>query len=142
MWMPESDEERLKIVPLHYESKHFFIPMQEMPPAWGGLNPYEMAQKKKTVPPRDERLEKMGDPKPPKMGKVAPTKIDVPPVDDLLEQLKKVTAPLERCTVDCQCLPCQQGRCDGCHVERVRDNPDRDVVRAAVTQYRGVLYGR
>ena len=91
------------------------------------------------VPPREERYEEMGDPKPPKMGKLTPTKIEIPEVDDLLEKLKKVTAPLEfaKCHVGCRCLPCRQGACNGCHVERHRDNPDRDLVRRLVAEHRG-----
>ena len=91
------------------------------------------------VPPRDERYEEMGDPKPPKMGKLTPTKIEIPEVDDLLEKLKKVTAPMEfsKCHVNCRCLPCRQGACNGCHVERHRDNPDRALVRQLVSEYRG-----
>jgi hypothetical protein len=91
------------------------------------------------VPPRAERYEEMGDPKAPKMGKITPTEIEIPEVDDLLEQLKKVTAPLEfaKCYVNCRCLPCRQGACDGCHVERHRDNPDRGLVRQLVAEYRG-----
>ena len=92
------------------------------------------------VPPRDERYEEMGDPKPPKMGKLTPTKIEIPDVDDLLEKMKKITtAPQDFtwCNVQCRCLPCQQGHCEGCHVERHRDNPDRSLVRQLVAQYRG-----
>ena len=92
------------------------------------------------VPPRAERYEEMGDPKPPKMGKLTPTKIEIPEVDDLLEKLKKVTTAgqeFSKCTANCKCLPCLQGVCDGCHVERLRDHPDRALVREAVGQYRG-----
>jgi hypothetical protein len=91
------------------------------------------------VPPRVERYEEMGDPKPPKMGKITPTKIEIPEVDDLLDKLKKVTAgqDFSKCTANCRCLPCLQGACDGCHVERHRDNPDRALVRQLVSHYRG-----
>lgn len=91
------------------------------------------------VPPRAERYEEMGDPKPPKMGKITPTKIEIPEVDDLLEKLKKVTAPMElvKCGVGCRCLPCLQGACSGCHVERHRYDADRTLVQQLVAQYRG-----
>jgi len=39
------------------------------------------------VPPREERMEKIGDPKPPKMGSVTPKAVKVPEVDDLLKQM-------------------------------------------------------
>jgi hypothetical protein len=91
------------------------------------------------VPPRAERYEEMGDPKPPKMGKISPTKIEIPEVDDLLEKMKKLSAgqDFSKCTANCRCLPCLQGACDGCHVERHRDNPDRALVRQLVSHYRG-----
>jgi hypothetical protein len=90
------------------------------------------------VPPRVERYEDMGDPKPPKMGKITPTTIEIPVVDDLLEELKKTCATeFDKCWVNCKCLPCQQGKCGGCHVERLRAHPDRELVRQTVAQYRG-----
>lgn len=58
----------------------------------------ELDNSKKIIPEREERIENMGKPKPPKMGKISPGKkpgkkeyIHVPKVDDLLEQLKKIT---------------------------------------------------
>jgi hypothetical protein len=116
------------------------------------IMPKQKQVEKIIVPPRAERYEEMGDPKPPKMGKITPIKIEIPDVDDLLEKMKKVTAPdlrtigftieevyteFGKCHVGCRCLPCLQGACGGCHVERHRDNPDRDLVRALVAQYRG-----
>jgi len=59
-----------------------------------GFGPWMGKQTKKVVvPPREERLEKIGDPKPPKMGKLAPRKVEVPKVEDLLDKLKRVTSP-------------------------------------------------
>jgi hypothetical protein len=110
---------------------------------------------KKIVPPREERLERIGDPKAPKMGGVTPKKVELPEVDDLLDKLKKVTAPFSagfitfdlcaetfdhsHCHVNCKCPPCLAGFCSLCTVEALRNEP-QDVVRAAVTQYRGVVF--
>ena len=124
---------------------------------------YEMRKQtpKIEVPPREERLDQMGDPKPPKMGGITPTKVELPEVDDLLEKLKKVTAPLlvpmltpdwkfigfdvahekdhSHCHVNCKCPPCLAGYCSRCDVEARRDDVDRTAVRALVAEYRGAV---
>ena len=129
------DWKKVRIVPLPYRNPSHFIPIQEMPPAWGGYNPYEDMGKqiqKTEVPPRDERLEQMGDPKPPKMGGITPTSIDLPDVDDLLEKMNKVVpkkklrlsdtfkaefisfdleTEFSRCSIGCPCDPCRRGEC-------------------------------
>lgn len=92
----------------------------------------------KIVPPREERWEKIGKPKPPKMGNVNPTTISVPAVDDLLKQLEKVT-PKKDCTHNCNCGPCDRGNCAGCLVDAVR-NSDLSTIREAVKKYRGNIY--
>jgi hypothetical protein len=115
---------------------------------------------KTVVPSREERMEKIGDPKTPKMGKITPKKIEVPEVDDLLDKLKQAAPPPvvrevwnfpaqfvsfdlaapvsgNRCNVNCQCAPCRRGDCGDCYVDRQR-NSDRDTVRAFVAKYRGV----
>ena len=57
-----------------------------------GLNPLGPTGSGKTrVPPREERLEQIGDPKTPKMGGITPTKLELPEVDDLLDKMKKET---------------------------------------------------
>jgi hypothetical protein len=128
---------RLRVIPLPYKPTVFYTKILD----GDGTDKKNMPKQtpKIIVPPRAERYEEMGDPKPPKMGKLTPTKIEIPEVDDLLEKMKKVTAPLEfsQCHVSCRCLPCRQGACNGCHVERHRDNPDRNLVRDLVAQYRG-----
>src|SRR5271167_3610400 len=73
-----------KVRLLPYTAKPIFLDIDDM----------RKQTPKIVVPPRDERLEQMGDPKPPKMGGITPTKVELPEVDDLLEKLKKVTAPL------------------------------------------------
>jgi hypothetical protein len=77
-----------------------------------------MERQPEIIPPQ---CEEMGDPT-----------IEVPEVDDLLKQLKKVTSPdlrtinftIEevfvepgRCYIGCTCLPCLQGACGGCSKE-------------------------
>lgn len=47
---------------------------------------------------------------------------------------------LSHCHINCQCLPCQQGRCSGCHVERLRHSGDTEAIREAMRQYRGATY--
>jgi hypothetical protein len=115
------------------------------------------------VPSREERLEIIGGPKPPKMGGVTPKTVDLPEVDDLLEKMKQVTPKTKKdllsvplpgtidfgelwtkedhshCHVNCKCPPCLGGFCSRCTVEALRNEP-QDVVRAAVTQYRGTVF--
>lgn len=123
--------------------------------------------KKTVVPPREERLENIGKPKTPKIGGITPEKVDLPDVDDLLDKMKKATAPLEysvwsfkvkgfdytigvdwgteevavnpTCNINCKCPPCQSGQCHSCSVDAMR-NADQATVRAAASQYRGVIY--
>jgi hypothetical protein len=110
---------------------------------------------KKTVPPREERLAAIGDPKTPRMGGITPKSVEVPEVDDLLSKMKKATAPREvykfvgfdlggedrsvsgRCNHGCSCGPCRRGDCGRCTVDAQR-NADRDTVRAYVARYRGI----
>lgn len=128
--------------------------------------------KKTVVPPREERLEKIGDPKTPKMGGLTPKKIEVPEVGDLLDKMREAapaprsrlvrrdltnfksllnfeyvsfdleTEPREHndCSVGCGCPPCRRGDCMRCLVEAQRFGGDRDALRDAVMQYRGVIY--
>jgi hypothetical protein len=126
-----------------------------------------MRKRIKVIPPRDERMEKIGDPKTPKMGKITPKSIELPPVDGLLDKMRKATAPVRikflppengyppmlfdlgskdrdahhggGCSIKCRCLPCLDGNCDSCYVDAQRYNPDKDVVRALVAQYRNDL---
>src|SRR5258708_1369036 len=58
----------------------------------GRIQVDDMAKRieKTVVPSREERLEQMGDPKPPKMGGITPTTVEVPEVDDLLEKMGKI----------------------------------------------------
>jgi len=48
---------------------------------------------KEIVPSREERMENIGEPKPPKMGSISPTSIQLPEVDDLLAQLHHAPKP-------------------------------------------------
>lgn len=93
---------------------------------------------KKIVPPREERWEKIGKPKPPKMGGINPTTVNAPPVDDLLDQLDKIV-PKKDCTHNCNCDPCSRGNCAGCLVDALR-NADHAVIREAVKKYRVNIY--
>jgi hypothetical protein len=122
------DAQKIRFLPTTHDSVTMFMKKEKV--------------EKIIVPPRAERYEEMGDPKAPKMGKLTPTKIEIPEVDDLLEKMKKVTAPLEMggCDINCQCLPCRQGACSGCHVERLR-YAEPSVLREAAAKYRGVIYG-
>jgi hypothetical protein len=92
--------------------------------------------KKTVVPPREERMEKIGDPKTPKMGGITPKSIEVPEVDDLLKKMNRATAHVSRqiflppyrfvsfdlvteaaygrCRVGCDCEPCRSGACGSC----------------------------
>lgn len=99
--------------------------------------PYGMGKqiKKIEVPSRDERLDQMGDPKPPKLGGISPTTVEVPDVDDLLEKMNKVVPKKRKprlsdtfkaefignfmdlnqeynpCTIGCPCEHCRRGEC-------------------------------
>jgi hypothetical protein len=86
------------------------------------------------VPSRKERLEQIGDPKPPNMGEISPTTVDIPEVDDILEKMNKVVPKKKlrlsetfkaefmsfdldqhdddvRCPIGCPCDPCRNGQC-------------------------------
>jgi hypothetical protein len=113
--------------------------------------------KKTMVPPREERITAIGDPKTPKMGSITPTKVHVPEVGDLLDKIEKAVAPREvfmppyrftsfdlgteveynRCTANCNCPPCRRGACAACLVDAQR-NADRLTVRSFVAEYRGI----
>lgn len=55
--------------------------------------PYGMGKKPKIiVPPREERLEALGDPKSPKMGGISPKAVALPEADELVEAMRKATA--------------------------------------------------
>jgi hypothetical protein len=109
--------------------------------------PYDMQKriKKTVVPSRDERLAEIGGPKTPRMGSITPKTVEVPPVGDLLDQMRKATAPPKLkiwCTASCHCPPCERGECGSCLVDsQYRLGLDRETVRASVTKYRGVVFG-
>ena len=119
---------------------------------------YEMAKQdpKIEVPPRDERLEQMGEPKPPKMGGITPTSIDLPEVDDLLKAMNKVFPKTRKellrvpmsgavdyaalwkkedeqsndCPVRCRCAPCRRGDCGRCTADPQVTKTLEEVARA------------
>lgn len=51
---------------------------------------YDMRKQKIEVPPRDERIEQIGDPKAPRMGSITPTSVELPEVDDLLKKMERI----------------------------------------------------
>jgi len=122
--------------------------------------------KKTVVPPREERIAEIGDPKTPKMGGITPTTVELPNVEELLGEITKIAADqacreiwsfgspfefvsfdlgsedrsvVDRCNHGCSCSPCRHGNCAACTVDAQR-NADRQTVRAYVAKYRKVEF--
>lgn len=86
------------------------------------------------MPSKRERAERLGTPKAPKMGKLSPQQVKVPPVDDLLAELDEVLPSVAyqfigmdmeseikfrpACDINCNCGPCRVGNCALCGVEQ------------------------
>jgi hypothetical protein len=114
--------------------------------------------KKTVVPPREERLDNIGDPKTPKMGGITPKNIELPKVDDLLRKMEAVSPAFERgvrelfvtslanykfvsfdmgteaehgglCKYGCGCPPCRRGDCGRCTVDAERHAAQMDQIR-------------
>ena len=64
---------------------------------------------KTVVPDREKRLDKIGDPKTPKMGGITPKTIKLPSVDGLLDKMQKATEPAVAPTVRVRFMPPENG---------------------------------
>lgn len=70
------------------------------------------------MPSSAERQERLGKPKPPKMGTLNPARVEIPDVENLLAKMAEVCEPeRKRCWYGCQCPACKIGNCLKCSSE-------------------------
>jgi hypothetical protein len=168
-----AEEER---IPLKYKYKQSLLnglKLRPLMPTFGldyamGKNGWVYMKrkiKKTVVPPRKERMEKIGNPKTPKMGGITPKNIEVPEVDDLLDKMKKAFSDRSftnpdlvnvknlyrqgfsydietesqghsRCSINCGCAPCLRGECGRCTEDVKRREAMRNLIAG---KYSGLL---